>query len=147
MRICLLYLTFIKAHIFYASIGEKIFKLTSLYLIFCYTLCHTEVQLCVLAVCGDASSHLNCWTFLSSLHMKCYRCASCFINFCTLFLMACNMYHLKCQSSPWFFLCWFVLCTFNSSKASRFICPDAFLVLVVGVVDNACKLLSLQFIT
>lgn len=32
------------------------------------------------------------------------------------------------------------MCTSNSSKASRFICPDASLVLVVGVVDNACKL-------
>lgn len=55
------------------------------------------------------------------------------------------MYHRKCKSWRWF-LCWCVLCI-NSNKALRFICPDSSLVLVVGVVDNAGKLLSPQFIT
>lgn len=137
------------AHISYANVGKKILSLLYHIQYFVISMLYWGSSVLISGLWRWEFT-LEHWNSFSFLHLKHYGCASCFINFAhcawwLLFVMAfvCTIENVNHGSG---FLCGCVLCT-NSNKASRFIRPDSSLVLVVGVVDNAGKLLSLQFIT
>lgn len=128
---------------FYANLGKKIVKFTLPYSIFHYIYVILRFN-CIYQ--RSVKMRVHTWTteHFWVLYTWSIKDAPVVLLILHIVVGGFCMYHRKCQSWRWF-LCWCVLCT-NSNKALRFICPDSSLVLVVGVVDNAGKLLSPQFI-